>query len=101
MADRFDTCRIYRAILFLYHTEIYTVPTRFFESLNEQNWMCELCTFPKYGHICIATLLAESDYKLKLTINMLPTDGLNVFKVSFISLLDFEAVTAISLATII
>ena len=32
---------------FLQISDLCTVPTRFYESLNEQNQMCELCTFPK------------------------------------------------------
>ena len=32
-------------LLFLHISDLSTVPTRFSDSLNE-NWMCELCTFP-------------------------------------------------------
>ena len=27
------------------------IPNRFYESPKLKNWMCELCTFPKSGHI--------------------------------------------------
>ena len=46
--DRLETFRIYRATIplsFLQILDLYTVPTRFYESLNEENRMCELCTF--------------------------------------------------------
>ena len=45
MTDRLETCRVYRATIplsFLQISDLYTVPTRFYESLNEKNRMCEL-----------------------------------------------------------
>ena len=45
---RSETYRIYRAtipLLFLQISDPYGVPTRFYESLNEENQMCELCMF--------------------------------------------------------
>ena len=54
MIDRLETCRVYRATIplsFLQILDLYTVPTRFSESLKDKNWMCELCMFPKSGHI--------------------------------------------------
>ena len=45
MTDTLETCRVYRATIplsFLQISDLYTVPTRFYESLNEKNRMCEL-----------------------------------------------------------
>ena len=47
MVDRLETCRVYRATIplsFLQISDLYTVPTRFYESLMRKI-MCELCTF--------------------------------------------------------
>ena len=46
--DTLETFRVYRATIplsFLQILNLYTVSSRFYESLNEENWMCELCTF--------------------------------------------------------
>ena len=46
VGDDRKTCRVYRATIplsFLQISDLYTVPTRFYESLNEKNQMCELC----------------------------------------------------------
>ena len=48
MADSFETSRDYRATIlqsFLKIMELCDIPHRFYESLNEKNWMCDLCTF--------------------------------------------------------
>ena len=49
MIDRLETCRVYRATIplsFLQIIDPYTVPTRFYESLNEKNRMCKLFPNP-------------------------------------------------------
>ena len=48
MVDTLETSRDYRVIIpltFLQISDLYTVPTRFYESLKDKNRMCELCTF--------------------------------------------------------
>ena len=53
MIDTLDTFRVYRATIslsFLQILDLYTVSSGFYESLNEENRMCELCTFSKSGH---------------------------------------------------
>ena len=43
--DILETSRVYRATIslsFLQISDLYSVPTRFYESLNEKNRMCEL-----------------------------------------------------------
>ena len=43
-----ETCRVCKVttpLLFLQISGLFTVPIRFYESLNEQNRMCELCMF--------------------------------------------------------
>ena len=32
-------------------SNLYTIPCSFYVSPNEQNWMCELCMFPKSDRI--------------------------------------------------
>ena len=47
MADSFEPHRDYRAtipLFFLKISELCDIPFRFYESLNEKNQMCELCT---------------------------------------------------------
>ena len=55
MMDILETFRMHRATIplsFLQILDLYTVPTGFYESLNEENRMCELSArFPKSGHI--------------------------------------------------
>ena len=49
--DTLETFRVYRATIplsFLHILDLYTVSSGFYESLNEENRMCEL--FPKFGH---------------------------------------------------
>ena len=48
--ETFWVCKVTIPLLILQILDLYVVPTRFYESLNEQNRMCELCTFPKSGH---------------------------------------------------
>ena len=48
MIDRLETCRVYIVTIplsSLQISDLYVVPTRFYESLKEQNRMCELCMF--------------------------------------------------------
>ena len=48
MADQpytFSICKVTIPLLILQISDLYVVPTRFYESLNQQNRMCELCTF--------------------------------------------------------
>ena len=49
MVDRLETCRIsrgsYHSSIIPENSDLYTVPTRFYGSLNEKIRMCELCTF--------------------------------------------------------
>ena len=48
MVDTLETSRDYSVIIpltFLQMSDLYTVPTRFYESLKDKNRMCELCTF--------------------------------------------------------
>ena len=46
MADSFETCRDYRAIIpIAIFLELCDISSRFYESLNKKNQMCELCTF--------------------------------------------------------
>ena len=41
-----SACRVTIPLIFLQISDHFTVPTRFYEFLNEQNQMCELRTFP-------------------------------------------------------
>ena len=53
MIDRLETWRVYRATIplsFLQISNLYTVPTRFYESLNG---CVNYARFPKSGHINI------------------------------------------------
>ena len=48
MMDRCETftdCRTTMPLSFLKVSHLNTIPYGFYESPNEQNWMCELCTF--------------------------------------------------------
>ena len=57
MMDRLETCRVYRATIplpFLQISDLHTVPTRFFEPLNEKNRMCEL-----YMHVFLNPVITE------------------------------------------
>ena len=63
MMDRcktFTNCRTTIPLLFLKVSHLNTIPCGFYESPNEQNRMCELCTFSKSGHIyaCIERMCA-------------------------------------------
>ena len=46
-----DTCKTFRDCRFTVRLSIlevlnlYTIPSGFYGSPNEQNWMCEICTF--------------------------------------------------------
>ena len=56
------------SLLCLQVSDLYAVPTRFYESLNEQNQMCELCMFSQIqSQITIATMYIYS------VPNILPT----------------------------
>ena len=49
MMDRCETfrdCRTTTPLSTLKVSILYTIACGFYGSLNEQNWMCELCTFP-------------------------------------------------------
>ena len=56
MTDRCETytdCRITIPLSSLKVSNIYTIASGFYGSPNEQNWMCELCTFSQIqSHIC-------------------------------------------------
>ena len=43
--ETFRICKVTIPLLILQIANLYAVPTRFYESLNEQNRICELCTF--------------------------------------------------------
>ena len=64
--DTLETFRVYRATIplsFLQILDLYTVFSRFYESLNEENWMCELCTFSQIrSHI--RTLGIQNDTQM-------------------------------------
>ena len=48
MIDKLETFRDYKtaiAVSFLQILNLCIVPSGFYESLNEKNWMCELCMF--------------------------------------------------------
>ena len=45
MSDQPETFRVYKVTIPLQVSDVYAVPTRFYEFLNELNRMCELCTF--------------------------------------------------------
>ena len=53
-------CQEVRAIILLLHLQIsglYLTSTRCYDSLNEKNWMCELCTFSQIrSHIALAMI---------------------------------------------
>ena len=57
--DTLETFRVYRATIplsFLQILDLYTVSSGFYESLNEKNRMCELCTFSQIrSHIILVT----------------------------------------------
>ena len=53
MTDRLETCRVYRTTIplwLLQLSDLYMVLTRFSESLNKKNWMCELCNPVIYSY---------------------------------------------------
>ena len=59
----FTVCTVTIPLLILRILDLYVVPTRFYESLNEQNRMCELCTFSQiWSHIIIVLLLTSLLY---------------------------------------
>ena len=63
MVDRFETCRVYRATIplsLLEISDLHTVPTTFYVSFNEKNWMCELCTFSQILFIFLYHVLQAS-----------------------------------------
>ena len=78
MADAFETCRDYRAIIPLSLLKIselcnIQIPSRFYESLNEKNRMYELSTFSqirshsyvaRYLAACLCSWLIELNSKL-------------------------------------
>ena len=43
--ETFTDCRNTIPLSFLKVSHLNTIPCGFYESPNEQNWMCELCTF--------------------------------------------------------
>ena len=43
--ETFRVCKVTIPLLILQILDLYDIPNRFYESLNEQNQMCELCTF--------------------------------------------------------
>ena len=60
MMDRCETftdCRTTIPLSFLKVSHLYTIPCSFYESPNEQNRMCELCTFSQIRSHLITTLL--------------------------------------------
>ena len=53
MTDRLDTCRVYRATIplsLVQISDLYMVPTRFSESLNEKIGCVNYAHFPKSSH---------------------------------------------------
>ena len=70
MADSFETCRDYRAtnpLFFLKIIELCDILHRFYESLNEKNRICELCTFSQISHIyvCSYVVAPAAHYTIK------------------------------------
>ena len=59
--DTLEAFRTYRGSIplsFLQILDLYTVPIRFYVSLNEENRMCELCTFSQIqSHMCIDVIM--------------------------------------------
>ena len=55
--DRYETFRDCSATIplsSLKDSYLYTIPCGFYDSSNEQNWMCELCTFSQIrSHRCL------------------------------------------------
>ena len=43
--ETFRDCRTTISVSSLKVSHLYTIPCSFYESPNEKNWMCELCTF--------------------------------------------------------
>ena len=82
MADSFITCRDYRATIplsLLKISELCDIPSRFYESLNEKNRMCELCTFSQiwshilmiHTHIAMIVALLPGDISITGLLRML------------------------------
>ena len=54
--ETFWVCTVTISLLILQILDLYVVATRFYESLNEENRMCELCTFSQIrSQICDLT----------------------------------------------
>ena len=63
-----ETCRVCKVtipLLFLQISDLFTVPTRFYESLNEQNQMCELCMFSQIRSQILMVLYILLVYHIK------------------------------------
>ena len=64
--DRLETFRVYRATIplsFLQILDLYTVFSGLYESLNEENRMCELCTFSQiWSHMYTVVRLTICNY---------------------------------------
>ena len=72
MVESIETCRGYRATIPLSTLKISKLcdfPSRFYESLNGKNWMCELCTFSQIrSHIIklyISYIIIDHAYTLQ------------------------------------
>ena len=72
MFNRCETFRDCRTIIPLSSLKISSlciIHCGFYGSLNTQNRMCELCTFPKSGHICAcACIYGNISYMQRLTV---------------------------------
>ena len=60
-SNTFKNCKVTIPLLFLQIAELFSVSNRFYESLNEQNRMCEL-SFPKSGHTFLITCTKAKCY---------------------------------------
>ena len=45
MSETFRVCKVTNPLLILQVADLYAVPTRLHQSLNDQNQVCELCMF--------------------------------------------------------
>ena len=68
MTVLFEICRDYRATIFLCVSflkisELCDIPSRFYDSLNGKNQMCELCMFSQIqSHVCTYIAILVSVY---------------------------------------
>ena len=65
MIDTLEPFRAYKTTIplsFLQILDLYTVSSKFYESLNDKNRMCELCTFSQIRSQFIVLIHVKDEY---------------------------------------